>query len=201
MSQNQSIQIFNLNQATLEYYQKWLDLNHADIYFNILRDQLAWKQDYITLYGKTHPVPRLQVFYSDPDLTYTYSHIRMEGLRWNETLLLIKNEIEHLTQLKFNCVLCNFYRNGRDYAAWHSDDEKELGENPQIASVSLGSERIFQARHKTRKDLATIKLPLQHGSLLVMRGEMQKYWAHQLAKTARPVGERINLTFRYIHYN
>jgi alkylated DNA repair dioxygenase AlkB len=201
LSVEPQIQIYQLDHATLEYYPKWLDINLSNQYFQKLRTQLAWRQDEITLYGKTHPVPRLQAFYADPGISYRYSNIQLIGLNWNDYLLDIKNKIEQATKLKFNCVLCNLYRHGRDYAAWHSDDEKELGLHPQIASVSLGAERIFQARHKMRQDLPTIKMSIEHGSLLLMRGEMQAYWSHQLAKTARPVGERINLTFRYIYPN
>jgi alkylated DNA repair dioxygenase AlkB len=196
-----NLKIYSLDHATLEYYPKWLNLEIADKHFSNLRHQLNWRQDEITLFGKTHFVPRLQAFYSDLGITYSYSNIKLAGLAWNDTLLEIKNEIEKISLLKFNCVLCNLYRNGRDYAAWHSDDEKELGSDPQIASVSLGAQRIFQARHKKLKQFPPLKLALEHGSLLLMRGQMQRYWSHQLAKTARPVGERINLTFRYIYPN
>ena len=114
-------------------------------------------------------------------------------------LLLIKKRIEETVQVNFNSVLANLYRDGQDYVSWHSDDEKELGENPVIASVSLGATRRFLLKHKLNKDLPTVDISLDHGSLLIMKGSTQHYWKHQVPKTAKVRTERINLTFRVIN--
>ena len=140
------------------------------------------RQDKITLYGKTHDVPRLQAWYGDEGLSYSYSGIKLNPLTWTPELLDIKFKIENLVGEEFNSVLINKYREGKDYAAWHSDDEKELGQNPTIASLSLGSERMFHLRHKENKGLETLKIALENGSLVIMKGKLQHYWKHQLAK-------------------
>jgi alkylated DNA repair dioxygenase AlkB len=121
----------------------------------------------------------------------------MKPLPFSETLSDIRKRISRLTNVEFTSCLLNLYRDGRDSNGWHSDDEKELGNNPVIASVSLGQERYFHLRHKKLKDLKH-KILLEHGSLLLMSGQTQHYWQHQIPKTTRPIGERINLTFRVI---
>jgi alkylated DNA repair dioxygenase AlkB len=115
-------------------------------------------------------------------------------------LLNIKQHIESLAETPFNSVLLNYYRDGQDSMGWHQDNESELGKHPVIASESFGATRRFQFRHKNRKDLETITIALEHGSLLLMRGTTQQFWKHQLPKTTQPVGARINLTFRFIHH-
>lgn len=167
-------------------------------YFPLLNEEINWSQDKITLYGKTHDVPRLQAWYSDEAINYSYSGMKLHSNHWNNTLLEIKNKIEEKTTHNFNGCLCNLYRNGRDYAAWHSDDEKELGRNPVIASVSFGEQRRFVLKHKTNKGLEQIAIDIPDRSLLIMSGPLQHYWKHQLNKTAKKVGPRINLTFRKI---
>ncbi|PIP91419.1 MAG: alpha-ketoglutarate-dependent dioxygenase AlkB [Bdellovibrionales bacterium CG12_big_fil_rev_8_21_14_0_65_38_15] len=157
--------------------------------------ELAWRQDQITLWGKTHPVPRLQAWYADDGLSYTYSKIVMEAGPWNEKLLEIKNEVITLTGHHFNSVLCNLYRSGADKNGWHRDNEPELGVNPVIASVSFGAVRKFSLRHRTTKRKIDIELP--SCSLLLMRGESQHAWEHQLAATKKVISSRLNLTFRY----
>lgn len=164
-----------------------------------LKDQIQWKQDTITMFGKVHPVPRLTAWYGDAGKTYTYSGIRSEPKPWIEELLTLKNQIESLLpELKFNSVLLNHYRNGLDKMGWHSDDEKEMGINPTIVSVSLGATRRFDLRNKSDKN-KVFKLDLTNGSLLIMRGELQHYWVHQVPQQKRITEERINLTFRKIN--
>lgn len=160
-----------------------------------LIEELAWRQDQITLWGKTHPVPRLQAWYADNGLSYTYSKIVMEASPWNEKLLEIKNEVITLTGHHFNSVLCNLYRSGADKNGWHRDNEPELGVNPVIASVSFGAVRKFSLRHRTTKRKIDLELP--SCSLLLMRGESQHAWEHQLAATKKVISSRLNLTFRY----
>ena len=125
----------------------------------------------------------------------------MEAKPWTDDLLEIKMAIEPLANSKFNSVLINYYRDGKDRVAWHSDDEKELGKNPVIASVSLGAERKFKMRHKKYKENnLKHEIMLNHGSLLIMSGTTQHYWMHEIPRTAKPIGPRINLTFRVIRY-
>ena len=160
-----------------------------------LDETTVWRQETIRMYGKTLPVPRLTAWYGDADKAYTYSKIEMHPEPWTSPLAEIKACVEAETGTTFNGVLVNLYRDGRDSVAWHSDDEAELG--PVIASVSFGETRKFQFRHKSRSDLR-LEVALTHGSLLVMRGSTQFHWQHQIPKTSRRVGPRINLTFRQI---
>ena len=165
-----------------------------NVSFEQLDGEIAWRQDSITLYGKTHPLPRLQAWYADAGLTYTYSRITLKPNPWTPLLLHIKAQVERLSGATFNSVLCNLYRDGKDKNGWHRDDEPELGVNPIIASLSFGETRKFSLRHLKTKERIDLLLPDQ--SLLVMRGECQHTWEHQLAKTAKVIGAWINLTFR-----
>jgi alkylated DNA repair dioxygenase AlkB len=144
------------------------------------------------------PIPRLTAWYGDQGKSYTYSGIEQHPEHWHPTLKLIKSKIEQIAQISFNSVLINLYRNGKDSVSWHSDDEPELGENPIIASVSFGATRRFYLRHKHSKN-HKIDIDLASGSFLLMQGETQHFWQHQIAKTAKEIQPRINLTFRIIH--
>lgn len=168
----------------------------SEIYHNLI-DQLDWRQDQITLYGKTHDVPRLQGWYADSGLTYTYSHIKLEPTPWNELLLDLKKRIEDSCQVEFNSVLCNYYRHGSDYVAWHSDNEPELGHEPVIASLSFGATRKFVLREKRDKK-KKIELNLKSGDLLLMSGKTQELYEHQISKTKKEKEGRVNLTFRQV---
>jgi alkylated DNA repair dioxygenase AlkB len=181
----------------------WLDErcfsgDDSDRFFHQLDQQTRWQQDYIQLFDKTLPIPRLTAWYGDPGKTYTYSGIAMHPEDWTETLLEIKTRVEAIAGRPFNSVLLNKYRSGRDSVAWHSDDEPELGSHPVIASVSFGATRRFRLKHKYKQAVERASLDLPPGSLLLMAGTTQKYWLHQVPKTAKPVGPRINLTFRWI---
>ena len=174
-----------------------LDLGQA--YNSLLRqliDSIAWRQEQITVYGKSYLQPRLSAWHGE--LSYSYSGITMKPLPWTQTLMRIKECVEDLLAYEFNSVLLNLYRDHNDSMGMHSDNERELGERPMIASLSLGEERTFLLKHKTRKDLKTIKLPLPTGSLLLMKGSTQTHWNHGIAKEKRPCGPRVNLTFRRI---
>jgi len=186
-----------LPQAELVYYPNFYDFEKAKSYFEILKDIIKWQQDNITVFGKTYKQPRLTALYATNDLPYSYSNLTMLPKPFNHELLQIKQDIEHLTDHTFTTVLLNLYTNGNDSNGWHADNEKELGKNPMIASVSLGASRMFHFKHRTLKDQKH-KLLLEHGSLLLMKGEMQQYWLHQIPKTKKIIGERINLTFRKI---
>ena len=140
--------------------------------------------------------PRLTSWYGDSDKPYTFSGITLNPHTWNKELLEIKNKIEPKCEVSFNSVLLNLYRDGSDSISWHTDAEKELGKNPIIASVNFGAERKFQIRHNETKE--AIEIILNHGSLLIMKGELQHFWKHQVPKTKDVLKERVNLTFRVI---
>ena len=142
-------------------------------------------------------VPRLTAWYGDEGTGYIYSGIRNVPLPWTPALIEVKRAIEPLSGVVFNSVLLNRYRTGKDSVSWHADDEPEFGDQPVIASVSFGSTRSFQLKHKKRKELK-VSVELTHGSLLIMRGGTQANWLHQIPKTGRPVEERLNLTFRVV---
>jgi alkylated DNA repair dioxygenase AlkB len=165
---------------------------------NIIKD-LAWRQDFITMYGKTHPLPRKTAWHGEAGITHSYSGINMVAIEWTPVLCKLKHQLEMDLGVKFNSVLINLYRDGNDHMSYHSDDEKELGQNPTIASLSYGETRSFQLKHKFDKSKKTFNLPISNGSLVVMKNELQHFWMHKIAKTAKPIGPRVNLTFRYIH--
>jgi alkylated DNA repair dioxygenase AlkB len=177
----------------------WRQVDLGRSYDSLLQtiiDDSAWRQEEITVYGKSYLQPRLSAWYGD--LAYSYSGIRLEPLCWTSTLLDLKLRVEALVEHEFNSVLLNYYRDQNDGMGMHSDDERELGPQPAIASLSLGEERSFLLKHKSRKDLKTVKLALPAGSLLLMQGETQRYWRHGINKQSKPCGPRINLTFRSI---
>jgi len=186
-----------LPDSDITYFSNFLDFENASAYFELLKSSVAWRQDEIRVYGKLYPQPRLTALYGNNNRSYSYSGITMQPLPFSETILDLKTKISSLTPVEFTSCLLNLYRDGKDSNGWHSDDEKELGKNPVIASVSLGQERYFHLKHKKIKDLK-YKILLEHGSLLLMSGPTQHYWLHQIAKTTKSIGERINLTFRVI---
>ncbi|MCB1705856.1 MAG: alpha-ketoglutarate-dependent dioxygenase AlkB [Halioglobus sp.] len=165
--------------------------------FAVLRRDILWRQEKIRLYGKVNPLPRLTAWYGDPGTTYRYSGITAEPTPWIPALLEIRARIEAVSGGRFNSVLLNLYRDGADSMAWHADDEPELGRNPVIGSVSFGQSRTLQLKHK-REPANRRNIELPNGSYLLMQGAMQHHWLHQVAKSRRPLGERINLTYRKI---
>lgn len=191
------IKVFSLPNAEMSYIPNFYDLEKAYQYFNLFIKDIPWQQDNITIFGKTHKQPRLTALYADNGLSYGYSNILMTPHPFTKELLQIKKDVEAETTHDFTTVLLNLYRNGNDSNGWHADNEKELGTNPTIASLSFGAPRLFHFKHRLIKD-EKHKLILNPGSLLVMKGEMQQYWLHQIPKTKRGIGERINLTFRTI---
>jgi len=164
----------------------------ADRLFEELLRLTPWRQEVATVMGRRVPIPRLTAWHGEAG--YVYSGIRMEPAPWSEPLLELKAVAERLAGRPFNSVLLNLYRDGRDSVSWHADNEPGLGREPVIASISLGAVRRFQLRHRRRGERIGLDLP--HGSCLIMAGATQHHWLHQLPKTARPVGPRINLTFR-----
>ena len=182
------------------YYLCQLPLSEpADVTMQHLIEKVPWRDEKIVMWGKTFFQPRRTAWYGDSGKSYTYSGIHLNPLSWTPLLLDIKSRVETVAGDKFNSVLLNYYRDNRDSMGLHSDDERELGKHPIIASLSLGEERIFILKHKTRKDLKPKKLTLASGSLLLMKGETQRYWKHGIEKERHPCGPRVNLTFRRIH--
>ncbi len=155
--------------------------------------QLEWTRGEITMYGKSIPVPRDEALFGD-DLRYQYRGIKIEAAPWPDFLLEARDRIQALSGFKFNFAVGNRYLTGKDSIGWHSDDFPQIGKRPAIASLSLGSTRKFKLRHKESSE--TIDYQLESGSLLIMLPGCQADWEHAVPKTARPVGERINWTFR-----
>lgn len=187
----------NLPDAEIIYFPAFFNKEEADKIYLELLEQTPWQQDQITVYGKTHMQPRLTALYGNQGKSYSYSNIKMLPQQWTFLLQKIKFYIEDVSNVNFTSVLLNYYRNGSDSNGWHADDEKELGVNPIIASVSFGANRTFQLRHNSEKNLRK-NIVLEHGSLLIMKGATQHFWKHQIPKTAKLIGPRINLTFRVI---
>jgi alkylated DNA repair dioxygenase AlkB len=186
-----------LPDADIVFYPHFLDEQESDRLLTQMTETIDWRQDWITIYGRSMPQPRLTAWYGDPGKSYTYSGITMHPSPWTRTLLDLKTKAEAVSGVVFNSVLLNLYRDGNDSMGWHSDDEPELGQNPVIGSLSLGGTRRFMLRHRAEKGLKH-QLELTSGSFLLMQGTTQHYWQHQIPKTKRPVPPRINLTFRVI---
>lgn len=170
----------------------------ADAAFAALLAETPWRQERIVVYGRAIVQPRLTAWYGDPGARYAYSGLALEPVAWTPLLAELKAQVEAAAGARFDSLLMNLYRDGRDSVSWHSDAEPELGRNPVIASLSFGATRRFQLRSRPPLPPARHELALGHGDLLVMRGATQHQWAHQVPRTARPVGPRINLTFRLV---
>ncbi len=182
----------------LHYYPSLLDPQQADILYQQLLQEIPWQTGHVFIYGREHLIPRLQAWHGDPGISYTYSGKTLQADAWTPTLANLCQQLNQLLGLQLNAVLCNLYRNGNDCMGWHADDEKELGENPQILSISLGAERDFALRRQgSSRQSGTLRLA--NGSLLDMRPGMQNHWQHSLPKRARIQQSRINLTFRTLY--
>lgn len=177
------------------FYQGFFPNELADHYLEKLMLTLDWKQEPIRMFGKMVMQPRLTALYGDEGRPYGYSGILMTPLVWTVELKEMKDKLQQFTGVEFTHVLCNYYRDGQDSMGWHRDNEAVLGKNPSIASITFGATRMFQIRHYESKS-HKIEVPLSHGSLLIMSGESQHHWEHQIPKTKKILGPRINLTFR-----
>lgn len=180
----------------VQYYGPVMKRDTADHYLNTLLQDIEWKNDEAIIYGKHIITKRKVAWYGDRTFSYTYSNTTKHALVWTKELLELKQLVEKLTGDTFNSCLLNLYHTGEEGMAWHSDDEKSLGLNTCIASLSFGAERKFSLKHKTTGD--TVIQMLQHGSLLVMKGATQTNWLHCLPKTKKVLLPRVNLTFRTI---
>jgi alkylated DNA repair dioxygenase AlkB len=197
-SQNSSPIKFATPDAEVFFWKDFYSLDEANNLFFDLLNNTEWQQQTVKYYGSIYNLPRLTAWYGDSGAKYKYSGIINEPLPWTPTLQEIREKISKHTGHIFNSALLNLYRSGSDRLSWHQDNEPELGPEPAIASISLGETRTFQLRHRFRKELQRIDIPLLNGSLLLMKGSTQTFWQHQIPKTSRIIGQRINITFRNI---
>lgn len=177
-----------------QYYGIIYNNHKSQQYLDYFLEQIPWKQDEAFIYGKHYVTARKVAWYGDENYAYKYSGKTRIALSWTNELLTIKAKVEQLTGARYNSCLLNLYEDGSQGMAWHHDDEKGLGQNSNIASLSFGAERRFDLRHKISREKTSINL--EHGSLLVMAGKTQACWQHQLPKTTRVKQPRVNLTFR-----
>ena len=195
--------LFNKQQTNLlpkdgevQYYGRVIPTEKANQYMDVLLNGIEWKNDEVVIYGKRIVTKRKMAWYGDKAFEYKYSNISRTAQVWTEELLALKAIVESHTAESYNSCLLNLYHDGTEGMGWHSDDEKDLKKNGAIASLSLGADRKFGFKHKSDKQ--TLYVLLEHGSLLLMKGEVQSHWLHSLPKTSRVLKPRINLTFRTI---
>lgn len=182
----------------LIYFTEVYSARESEEYYETLKNTIDWNQDEIIIFGKKTKIPRMSSWYADSDVKYKYSGLELINREWTAILTELKRKAEELAECDFNSVLLNHYRGGTDSMGWHADDETELGKNPTIASVTFGYPRRFLIRDKENQSEKK-EISLEDGSLLVMRGDFQEKYHHSVPKTAKKVGERINLTFRKIY--
>lgn len=180
----------------IQYFENFFD--SPDLLLSKICSEVHFENESIIMFGKPVTVPRLVAWHGEPGIRYRYSGTDHIAKPWTPTLTKIREEIEFRLKQKFNAVLLNYYRDGHDYMSWHSDDEKEMGKNPTIVSISLGEERVFEFKRKN-ESRACLSIDLKNGSLLIMDGPLQNHFHHRLKKMPKRLGVRINLTFRLIH--
>lgn len=180
----------------VEYIKTFYSDEKSSVFFKELESYNQYNQRTIKIFGKQYTSPRLEAFFTKGNQVYSYSGKKLESHPFTATLKEICNDLERFTTKKYNSVLVNVYRNGSDGNGWHSDDERELGKNPFIASLSFGETRRIQFRHKIHG--IKFHIDMEHGSLLIMKGTLQHHWKHHIPKTKDQKGKRINLTFRLI---
>lgn len=180
----------------VNYFGSIFSQEKADAYLDAFLENIDWKNDVTFIYGKKIMTKRKVAWYGNQPFEYTYSGSTKRALPWTEELLELKNKIEEETGEEFNSCLLNLYHDGSEGMGWHSDDESDLKKNGTIGSLSLGAKRKFVFKHKTTKE--KVEVFLDHGSLLLMKGETQRYWLHTLPPTKKVKSPRVNLTFRTI---
>ena len=188
-----------LQDAEIDYIPQFINEEDAVLLFKELMLNTPWQEDDIRVYGKLYKQPRLTAFFANNQKSYGYANITMTPHDFTPVLKTLKHKIEAATNTAFTSCLLNLYRDGQDSNGWHADDEKELVMNPVIASLSFGASRTFQMQHRFQKSIPKQSIALNDASLLVMQGETQHYWKHQIPKQKNK-GPRINLTFRKIIY-
>lgn len=182
--------------GTVHYYGPVMDENKSAFYFELLLNEIAWRNDEAMMFGKKITTARKVAWYGDRPFEYTYSGVAKYALPWTKALTELRTIAEKCSGESYNSCLLNLYHNGNEGMAWHSDGEKDLKKNSAIASLSFGALRKFSFKHKVSKE--RIDVMLEPGSLLVMKGTTQQNWLHRLPPTKKVSGERINLTFRTI---
>lgn len=187
---------FPVQDGELAYAEDFLAPAEADFWLSCLLAELDFREESIVIAGRLVPVPRRVCWYGDPGASYRYSGVNHAPKPWTGALSALKEQVEAQCGQRFNSVLGNLYRDGMDAMGWHADKEKELGPNPFIASVSLGAERLFELRHTKSREM--LRLPLGHGSLLLMGGALQHHWRHRIPRMPGVARPRVNLTFRAI---
>jgi len=180
----------------VNYHGRIFNQREAQYYLDKLLQTIEWKNDEAIIFGKHIITKRKAAWYGDAGFTYTYSGITKQALLWTKELKELRSVVEKISEAKFNSCLLNLYHNGDEGMAWHSDDERSLGENSIITSLSFGAERKFSLKHKRTNQ--TVSVILENGSLLVMKGSTQTHWLHSLPKTKTIHKPRVNLTFRTI---
>lgn len=181
----------------LEYMPAVFDAQLGALLMEKFIKETPWSQKVVSIYDKQVITPRLSAWYADVD-TYDYTSLRKSAPNlWTPELLMIKSLVEPFAGVTFNSVLLNYYRDGNDSVAWHSDNEKALGSHPVIASVTFGQVRSFDIRNKA-DHCEKYSVKLEHGSLLLMKGDLQAKWDHRIAKSTKPMKPRLNLTFRVV---
>ena len=186
--------VFEVPDADLLLIDNFFSKQESDYYYDKLLNETQWHEYDMPMYDKIVTAPRMVSWYRDDDLDEYHPN-----LNWPLELQTIRQRVENETQIQFNAVLLNLYRNGKDGVGWHSDKTVSSNKNMNIASVTFGETRMFRLRHKFRKEIPQLEIPLHHGSFLLMAGNTNSFWQHQVPKTAREVLPRINLTFRKIN--
>lgn len=190
--------VLHIPDADIELFEKVSSPVSEKDYLQRLITELPWRSESITLYGKTFLQPRLLEFFGDDGVFYRYSKKQYTAKPWTPLLSELRTVAEKLSNASFNCLLANYYRDERDSMGFHSDDEPELGTNPTIVSMSFGATRAFVLKHKTKKEISPIRIPLSSGSVLIMKGATQQHWVHGIEKKKSHIGPRVNLTFRRV---
>ena len=190
--------LIKADNLSVEYIENFFDFDQSQLYMEHLTNDIKWKREKIRMWGKEIVTKKRIAWYADKGKSYTYSGSTFRPDQWSELLLEIKKYVEQYMNFQFNSVLLNEYPNGKVGMGWHSDDERELGIDPIIASLSFGANRDFIFKHKTDKSVDNIKIHLKSGSLLLMLGSTQHHWKHSLPKRLKVREPRINLTFRKI---
>ena len=190
--------LIKADNLSVEYIENFFDFDQSQLYMKHLTNDIKWKREKIRMWGREIVTKKRIAWYADEGKSYTYSGSTFHPDQWNELLLEIKKHVEQYIKFQFNSVLLNEYPNGKVGMGWHSDDERELGIDPIIASLSFGANRDLVFKHKTDKSFENIKIHLKSGSLLLMLGSTQHHWKHSLPKRLKVREPRINLTFRKI---
>jgi len=185
-------QAFDYPDLELMQLDNFISREESDAYYHVLLHTTPWRQYQMPMYDKVVTAPRMIAWYGKQE------EAGENALPWTPGLLELRRKVEVQTQLEFNAVLLNLYRDGNDSVAWHSDKEHKIGKNPNIASVTFGQTRPFRLRHKSDKTVPQIEVPLHHGTLLLMSGTTNTFWEHHIPKSSRPMLPRINLTFRQV---